>query len=99
MRNGQEAIEFIMCYGWAILTVLAVIGALFYFGIIGSHTVPFICVNSTDVHYRDSVCVKEGFYEKTCGTVLKEYNETFGITEGWNMINVSKQDVYKTVCK
>jgi len=33
-RKGQAAIEFIMTYGWAILVVLAAIGALAYFGVL-----------------------------------------------------------------
>lgn len=38
MRKGQAAIEFLMTYGWAILVVLAAIGALFYFGVLGPQT-------------------------------------------------------------
>ena len=34
MRNGQAAMEFLMTYGWALLVVLAAIGALAYFGIL-----------------------------------------------------------------
>ncbi len=33
MRKAQAAMEFLMTYGWAILVVLAAIGALAYFGI------------------------------------------------------------------
>ncbi len=33
-RKGQAAMEFLMTYGWAILVVLAAIGALAYFGIL-----------------------------------------------------------------
>jgi len=33
-RNGQAAMEFLMTYGWAILVVLAAIGALAYFGVL-----------------------------------------------------------------
>jgi|SRR3989338_429529 len=33
-RKGQAAMEFIMTYGWAILVVLIVIGALVYFGVL-----------------------------------------------------------------
>ena len=33
-RKGQAATEFIMTYGWAILVVLAAIGALAYFGVL-----------------------------------------------------------------
>lgn len=34
LKKGQEAIEFIMTYGWAILLILAIIGAIAYFGTI-----------------------------------------------------------------
>ncbi|MBI2144636.1 hypothetical protein HYU17_05855 [Candidatus Woesearchaeota archaeon] len=33
-RKGQAAMEFLMTYGWAILAVLVVIGALAYFGLL-----------------------------------------------------------------
>lgn len=34
MRKGQAAMEFLMTYGWAIIIVLAAIGALAYFGVL-----------------------------------------------------------------
>ncbi|MBI2143863.1 hypothetical protein HYU17_01775 [Candidatus Woesearchaeota archaeon] len=33
-KKGQAAMEFLMTYGWAILVVLVVIGALAYFGVL-----------------------------------------------------------------
>lgn len=33
-KKGQAAMEFLMTYGWAILVVLIVIGALAYFGVL-----------------------------------------------------------------
>ncbi|OIO63458.1 hypothetical protein COT48_06020 [Candidatus Woesearchaeota archaeon CG08_land_8_20_14_0_20_47_9] len=33
-RNAQAAMEFLMTYGWAILVVLVVVGALSYFGVL-----------------------------------------------------------------
>lgn len=33
-KKGQAAMEFIMTYGWAVLVVLVVIGALVYFGVL-----------------------------------------------------------------
>ena len=33
-NKGQAAMEFLMTYGWAILVVLAAIGALAYFGVL-----------------------------------------------------------------
>ncbi|MFH1510933.1 MAG: hypothetical protein ABIF10_04515, partial [Candidatus Woesearchaeota archaeon] len=34
MTRGQASMEFLMTYGWAILVVLAAIGALAYFGVL-----------------------------------------------------------------
>jgi hypothetical protein len=34
MKKAQAAMEFLMTYGWAILVVLAAIGALAYFGVL-----------------------------------------------------------------
>ncbi len=34
MKKGQAALEFLMTYGWAILVVLAAVGALAYFGVL-----------------------------------------------------------------
>jgi hypothetical protein len=34
MKRAQAAMEFLMTYGWAILVVLAAIGALAYFGVL-----------------------------------------------------------------
>jgi hypothetical protein len=34
MRKAQAAMEFLMTYGWAVLVVLAAIGALAYFGVL-----------------------------------------------------------------
>ncbi len=48
MRNGQVAMEFIMTYGWAIMVVLVMIGALAYFGVLnpGKYT-PDRCLVTT----------------------------------------------------
>ena len=47
-RRGQAALEFMMTYGWAILVVLAAIGALSYFGILNpSKFTPDTCLASS----------------------------------------------------
>lgn len=46
--KGQAALEFMMTYGWAILVVLAAIGALSYFGILNpSKFTPDTCLASS----------------------------------------------------
>jgi len=54
-RKGQAAMEFLMTYGWAILVVLVVIGALAYFGVLSpsSGTWKFTCdctINTEDYY-------------------------------------------------
>ena len=51
-RKGQVIIEFFFTYGWAILLVLACIGALAYFGVL-------------DPCRYDAPCEEETGYQKT----------------------------------
>jgi len=45
VKKGQAAMEFLMTYGWAILVVLAAIGALAYFGVLSpSKHLPESCI-------------------------------------------------------
>jgi hypothetical protein len=45
MKKGQAAMEFLMTYGWAILVVLAAIGALAYFGVLSPEKqFPEVCM-------------------------------------------------------
>ena len=56
MRNkrGQAALEFLMTYGWAILVVLVVIGALAYFGVLNPNIlVPEKCTMATGLSCKD----------------------------------------------
>ncbi len=47
MKKGQAALEFLMTYGWAILVVLAAIGALAYFGVLSPERfLPSKCIIS-----------------------------------------------------
>jgi hypothetical protein len=47
-KKGQAALEFMMTYGWAILVVLAAIGALSYFGVLDpARFTPDTCMASS----------------------------------------------------
>ena len=47
-NKGQAALEFMMTYGWAILVILAAIGALSYFGVLNpSRFTPDTCLASS----------------------------------------------------
>jgi hypothetical protein len=56
MRRGQAALEFIMTYGWAILVVLVLIGALAYMGVVNpKRLIPESCVFSTGITCKDYI--------------------------------------------
>jgi hypothetical protein len=49
MRRGQAALEFITTYGWALLVIMVMIGAIAYFGILNpSKFLPERCVTTPD---------------------------------------------------
>ncbi len=49
-KKAQAALEFLMTYGWAILVVLAAIGALAYFGVLSpSNFLPDQCTATSGV--------------------------------------------------
>ena len=53
-RKGQAAMEFLMTYGWAILVVLVVIGALGYFGVLNpTALLPEKCMFGVEVACKD----------------------------------------------
>jgi uncharacterized protein (UPF0333 family) len=55
MRRGQAAMEFLMTYGWAILVVLAAIGALAYLGVLNpSNLVQGRCSSGGDITCNDA---------------------------------------------
>ena len=54
MKKAQAAMEFLMTYGWAILVVLVVIGALAYFGILNPQTLlPERCELQQGLYCKD----------------------------------------------
>src|SRR3989338_6386745 len=53
-RKAQAAMEFLMTYGWAILVVLVVIGALAYFGVLNPETLlPERCELQQGLYCKD----------------------------------------------
>ncbi|HIH42027.1 TPA: hypothetical protein HA246_00090 [Candidatus Woesearchaeota archaeon] len=60
-KRGQAAMEFLMTYGWAILVVLVVIGALAYFGVLNPQSfLPKKCQFSTGLVCSDHVLRSSG---------------------------------------
>jgi hypothetical protein len=62
MKKAQAAMEFLMTYGWAILVVLAAIGALAYFGVLSpSKLLPSKCTLSPGFDFGDCKASTSGF--------------------------------------
>ncbi len=60
-RKGQAALEFLTTYGWAIMVVLVMIGALAYFGVFNaSDLLPPKCVFTTGITCRDYAAFDNG---------------------------------------
>jgi len=54
-KKGQAAMEFLMTYGWAILVVLAAIGALAYFGVLSPRNIlPSSCTVGAGFGCKDT---------------------------------------------
>jgi hypothetical protein len=54
MRKGQAALEFLTTYGWAILIILVMIGAIAYFGVLNpSKFLPSKCMVSAEFSCDD----------------------------------------------
>ena len=55
-KKAQAAMEFLMTYGWAILVVLVVIGALAYFGVLNPQSLlPERCTLQTGLNCRNHI--------------------------------------------
>ena len=52
MKRGQTALEYLMTYGWALVVIVIVIAALYYFGVF-SPPVASTCVGFTEFAYKD----------------------------------------------
>jgi hypothetical protein len=61
MKKAQAAMEFLMTYGWAILVVLAAIGALAYFGVLSpGKLVPDKCTVGPGFEVKDCKITANG---------------------------------------
>lgn len=74
-KKGQAAMEFLMTYGWAILVVLAAIGALAYFGVLSpSNFVPNKCTG------QGYTCADFSMTAGTPGTVTLYLTNNLGFS-------------------
>lgn len=84
MKKGQAAMEFLMTYGWAILVVLAAIGALAYFGVLNpSRLIPNKCTLSPGFDFGDCKAATTGLVltlHNGLGVDLTAFNITINTT-------------------
>jgi hypothetical protein len=88
MKKGQAAMEFLMTYGWAILVVLAAIGALAYFGVLSpgnllpektTFKAPFLNTESAVVTIAADVVTIQVPFTNSQGSSVT-INQTTGMT-------------------
>jgi len=91
VKRAQAAMEFLMTYGWAILVVLVVIGALAYFGVLNpSQLLPEKCTlpigfNCKDFRVNSSsikVDIENGAGRGVRIFVINFTSDALGATEG-----------------
>jgi hypothetical protein len=90
-KKGQAAMEFLMTYGWAILVVLIVIGALAYFGVLNPQSlVADRCALTVGVQCVD--------YKISQGGSLISIQNGLGYDIVVNRVNISSTGSLTTGC-
>ena len=80
-KRGQAAMEFLMTYGWAILVVLIVIGALAYFGVLNPQQfLPQKCQFSTGLVCVDKQLTNDGVFKLRISNGLGNAIDITGIS-------------------
>jgi len=79
-KKAQAAMEFLMTYGWAILVVLVVIGALAYFGVISvTNVLPEKCFFQVGLE-----CEQHQFKAGSVNLLIRNaLGDKITITKGW----------------
>jgi hypothetical protein len=107
-NKAQAAMEFLLTYGWAILVVLVVIGALAYFGILNpANLLPDTCLFQVGISCVD-FAASEGYSFTPAGQSKATIYDTKGSTDpanteppllsslNFDLINNLGEDVYVT---
>lgn len=87
-KKGQAAMEFLMTYGWAILVVLAAIGALAYFGVLSPQNfLPDSCqmaggFNLPDCKADTTAQALRISFQNNLGADVTGFQATFSVTQG-----------------
>lgn len=91
-KKSQYAMEFLMTYGWAILVVIAMVGALAYFGVFNPDN--FLPIDEENC---EEICKKLGYDECTFRGEFKssvECKKIYNITVNEISTIISKEDKF-----
>ena len=96
-KKSQAAMEFLMTYGWAILVVLIVIGALAYFGVLkASNFLPDKCSFPISISCKNYVIKTKA--AANSGNILFELTNGAGNDIRITQIIAQNRDLFKTNC-
>jgi hypothetical protein len=108
MKRAQAALEFLMTYGWAILVVLAAIGALAYFGVLSPSrflaekcVLPsgIACLDSTASRSSMSFIIQNGFgFDLDNVQVSVNGTGCFAAAAGPTRLENDRQAMYVVTC-
>ncbi|NOZ80708.1 MAG: hypothetical protein GXP63_03460 [DPANN group archaeon] len=88
MKRAQAAMEFLMTYGWAILVVLAAIGALAYFGVLSpDRFLPERCTGPAGMD-----CLEKASIDSNANTISFASKNNLGNSINITAVNVSSSD-------
>jgi hypothetical protein len=98
-KKSQAAMEFLMTYGWAILVVLIVIGALAYFGVLKpSNFLPDKCSFPISISCKNYVIKTKAAMPNNGGSILFELTNGGGNDIRITQILAQNRDLFKTNC-
>lgn len=93
MKKAQAAMEFLMTYGWAILVVLVVIGALGYFGVLSpTALLPEKCMFGVELACKDHRL------DSVSGKITMRLQNNLGETMVISKISVLRDDKISPLC-
>lgn len=93
-KKAQAAMEFLMTYGWAILVVLVVIGALGYFGVLSpTALLPEKCMFGVELACKDFKL------DGTAGKVSIQLQNNLGQSMSMTKFEIYKDDKVTKLCE
>jgi hypothetical protein len=98
-RRGQAALEFLTTYGWAIMVVLLMIGALSYFGVLNPYNVlPVKCVFPAGMSCQDHIVIVDAT-DDSVYDLRFELENSFGETMQFSAITVTEGNTVLSNCE